>query len=232
MIQRLKFLLPAVMAIGLTVSGSRTASAGLIVVDSSDAGWYDIGGSHSATNTNYIAGSLNGNTYRNFFVFDLSGVTEQIIGAELRLFNPGAPDPGFTGPPATYSVHAVSTPVTTLVTSHNNNAEGQAIFADLGDGTQFGSRAMSILDNGSIVSIDLSGALAALNSASGGLFAAGGMLAFTPTANNYAFAFTNTGNETRQLVLTTVPEPVSVAQIIVGLVGIGIWRHKRRSDRS
>ncbi len=49
-------------------------------------------------NTYYPAGDYSPTTYtevRNFFVFDLSGVTGPALGATLELYNPSnPPDPG------------------------------------------------------------------------------------------------------------------------------------------
>ena len=54
-----------------------------------DQGWYTSSGSSSGSNTSYIIGELNGEIYRNWFAFDLSGINllagESIISASLTV---------------------------------------------------------------------------------------------------------------------------------------------------
>ena len=73
------------------VLGSGLSQAATITLDAVDNGQYQNNGSHIPTNPNYVAIADNlGTAFRNFFVFDLSGVSDPIIGATLRLYNPSS----------------------------------------------------------------------------------------------------------------------------------------------
>ena len=121
-------------AVSLLVGTAGRSNADTLTVDFADSGWYVQDGFHSATIKNYLAGLSTGNVVlRNYFVFDLTGVTDPIVGARLRLFNPAD---GFTGAPRDYTLFDVSTPVPTLTAgSPQGSATGRAIFDDLGSGT-------------------------------------------------------------------------------------------------
>ena len=61
-----------------------------------DVGWYDNTGFNNPSNQNYIVGQGVGpsgeEVFNDFFVFDLSGVSGQVIGAQLNAFNPASPE--------------------------------------------------------------------------------------------------------------------------------------------
>ncbi len=61
-------------------------SAVPLTLNHSDSGWYKSPGSHNSGNQNYIAGNIYNNNYRNWFAFDLAGVTQNIVSAKLRLY--------------------------------------------------------------------------------------------------------------------------------------------------
>ena len=124
-------------------------------------------------------------------------MTQTITGATLQVLNP-ANGYASSDPTETYSVFDVSTPVVALQASGSGRTD---IFADLGTGNSFGTRAVSTVDNGQLVSVDLnSAAVSGLNFARGGAFAVGGALTtIVGSANQYIFGFSSTG--TRQLVL-------------------------------
>ena len=74
--------------IGLMAAASATARADVMLAATS-TGWYDISGLHLAGNLNYIVGineSLD--QFRDFFIFDLTGVTGTITGATISIVNP------------------------------------------------------------------------------------------------------------------------------------------------
>lgn len=142
-------------------------------------------GAHISANLNYIArGPISatdttGSRNNNFFIFDLSPVTEGIVGATLRIENPSSNAAG-----QTYTIREVTTDIATLTATHadslGNLAEGRAIYAELGSGTEYGSTVVSSVDITSeppaVEEIVFNAAgLAALNSASG-LFAVGGSI--------------------------------------------------------
>ncbi len=203
------------------------SEGGIVTLEWFDSGWYDVPGFHLSSNKNYAAGFAVAATTRNYFVFDLSGVTDQIVGAELRLYNPAD---GFLGAPSDYTLRSVETSVATLMQSHSTGPAGAAIYADLGDGTVFGSVLGSVADNGTVISIPLNAAAVnSLNGSLGQTFAFGGQFAFQGPQEHYIFGFSNLGTETRQLVLTTVPEPATWIQFGSGLVLTTVFVRSRRN---
>jgi hypothetical protein len=172
------------------------------------SGWWDNTGYHDPTNPNYIAGQYNNpplEKWHDFFVFDLSGISHPIVGAQLALSNPSD---GYysTRSSDTYSVFNVTTPVSSVeaVGSGTNNPSEVAIYTDLGSGTKYGSATVSSASDGQTVSVGLnSSAVSALNGARGSQFALGGALT-TATGSNDQAIFADTGNDsqTKQLVLT------------------------------
>ncbi len=197
----------ALLAILAAVSAAVPASAQVVTLDAVDSGFYEWTGDHSPSNQNYIAGNI-GNSYgefRDFVVFDLSGVTAPITEARLELYNPGqVPDGGdgyFSADPTeTYVAYEVVTPVATLVAGGTGLT---TVFDDLGGGVVLGSVDVSAADNGTVVQVPLNAdALSALNGADG-LWAVGGTLdTMTGARKEYVFGRSN-GGHVRRLVLTS-----------------------------
>src|SRR6188474_865495 len=76
-----------------------SARAQTVVIPHTDRGWYDNTGFHNPSNPNYVVGGDSFGHYHNFFVFDLSGVTQPIASAKLMLFVPSAlAGPGYNSP--------------------------------------------------------------------------------------------------------------------------------------
>jgi hypothetical protein len=184
-------------------------------------------------NQNYVvgftAGAAGDKYYHNFFVFDLSGLDETAISAQLRLTRGTG---GGLSPTATYTLHQVSTPADAVMTG-GTNGEETAIFADLGSGVVYGS--VEIPGGGEatdIVTIDLmAAALADLNAASG-LWLLGGSLAPEDNYGGVRFGHTHPGSTplggvlpVRELVLT-VPEPATAGLLAVGAC-LGVLRRRR-----
>ena len=126
-------------------------------------GWWSFDAGNHDDNFNYIAGG--GDSYRNFFTFDLSsacvasGITLQLTRFEQ------------TGS-GTYSLFNVSTPAATL---NANDGINQTIFDDLGSGTSLGSFPVAPGAPETILSFPLNAAgVAAFNAARGGFFSIGG----------------------------------------------------------
>ncbi len=203
-------------AVALLVLGPKSGHATIITLDAVDSGHYANSGGHTVSNQNYVSGrGTFVSQLRNFLVFDLSGVTDTIIAAELRAYNPafavaGDIGDGFQSADSTetYELFSVETPIAILTAGTG----GISAFADLADGTSYGTRVFSVADNGTLVSIALNAsALADLNAATD-LFALGGTVTNLAVGRDLEFVFgftagptggTAVSDTTRQLVLTT-----------------------------
>jgi hypothetical protein len=185
-------------------TASRTAVLGAvaqpIALQATAAGLWDSTGAHNAASGSYEVGQVPPLQQRNFFVFDLSGLTLPIVSASLNLTDVKG---GYHSPLTsdTYGLFDVSTPISALVASGSGQT---AIFNDLGSGTSYGSQTITMASDGTVISTPLNAAaIAALNSNLGGLFAVGGALT-SITGSNTQVLFGTSGNPTDviQLVLT------------------------------
>jgi hypothetical protein len=201
-------------------------SAATVEINYTHRGWYDITGFHNTFNDNYAVGDDRGgglcgpttcfNDYRNFFVFDLSGVTQQISSAKLALNVPLAAYES-SDSSENYELHDIITPIAVLI----DGTGGLAAHADLGSGVVYGSRTMTAADMASVVEITLnSSAVSALNSTHR-LFGIGGSLTtLDDLANNeYTFGVTNF-EKISQLRLTLVPEPSTLLLLAISATSL------------
>ena len=215
-----------VLLSALICGAASRASAATIVLGAIDQGWYRQNGEHLVANPNYVAGMTGGNQFRNFFVFDLAGLTS-IQSAALRL---NTEEYSSADPTETYTLFDVTTPIASLI----NGTGGLGAFDDLGSGTSYGSRVYSLGDEFQVRDLTLNpAALTALNLTIGGLFALGGALtSLDPSTPGNEFVFGFSGNNLARLVLETerdVPEPSTLLLVGAG-AAVGLSRRFRRKS--
>jgi hypothetical protein len=235
--QTVRHVLGLIVAVSVCPS---VAAASSITLTASDYGHYAHTADGAVTNVsgNYIVGYVGSQTgpfvgqeWRNYFAFDLSSVSGDIVAATFRVTG-GASDqlPFSNGSLFQYTVYDVTTSVNQLLAGHSGST-----FADLGSGHSFGSTTLTSSHstaNSAPATIDFSSdGLAALNAARGSLFAFGGSTVIPPDLRRdyfgEIFAFDQTYPDyKRELVLTTTPEP---ATIIYTLTGLGALVRTRRS---
>jgi PEP-CTERM motif len=178
--------------------------------DAFDSGHYDnLGGSIF---TNYQAGfdGFNDNPLsevRNFFAFDLSGLTGPVTNATLTI--PSNPfGIGYENTSGGASITYTNWDVSTSVDDLTNGTNGLSTFADLGSGEKFGSVSIGPDDLVTTVTLDAA-ALDALSAAEGKEFAIGGSAMATVTT------------------VASVPEASTWAMIIAGFGLMGVALHRR-----
>ena len=184
------------------------ASAGIVTLNATASGAYHSNGSFFLTG-NYAAGwfpspASPAGELRDYFVFDLTGVTGPITAATLRAFNPAS---GYSSPDAneTWALFDVSTSLATLT----SGAGGLAAFNDLGSGTSYGSATAAFAASANVDVALNAAALAFLNSASGSVAIGGAITSFTNTDTQSQYVFNSSSSAlTRQLILTTAPAAV------------------------
>lgn len=215
--------------------------ADTVTLNVADAGIYSSSGFSSATNTSYFVGrsSTTGVVSRNFFVFDLSGIPVGVTSATLQIL---APANSFVGADASNTVtfYDVVTPAATLTAGSPTGAGGQAIFADLGSGLEYGSLTVTPGDGGAVLSVTLSpAAIAAINLARGNLFAVGGALTtLSATGPDGLFSGSSAvaGSSAVRLVVSNdaapVPEPTTFALLGAGLAGLYARRRRGSHKRA
>jgi len=221
----LKFARTALTSLAVLAACASTANAASVTLTWNDSGWYNSSGDHDSTNKNYIAGI--GDFYRNYFVFDRSGVSGTITGATLRLTIPGTPDPDGISSAGNYSLFDVSTAIADLKADQSGLT---GVYDDLGTGTSYGSSFYDGSESGTTTDIVLNaGALTGLNAVSS-LFALGGSF----DGDGFIFGFTSDDPKyLRQLILTTsdnaTPEPGTIALIGLALVGLAATTRQRKA---
>jgi hypothetical protein len=186
---------------------------------------YDVGSSFSDPQTGTTV------LQRDYFVFNLAGVTGTVTGATLSIFSPSAPTQ--TNASDTLAIFDVTTPVNTLI----GNAEGAGAygseFADLATGTQYGSVLLNptTIQAGTQIDISLANALSDINAHQGGLFAVGGTINPLNLISGGGPYYLNGGTfaPNAQLTLqtsgTSVPEPTTGMLMLIEVSGLIMWRH-------
>ena len=198
------------------------AQAATITVTAADRGFYgeSIDPAHFPSNEVYGAGFYpTPDELRNFFVFDLSSISENITSARFDI-EMGANGFISTLPSETLAIYSYDADIGDLVA-------GVADFATLGSGEFYGQLSVSESDIGQILSIELSAAaLADIKSASG-LFAFSGKVLDIAGPDIRAI-FGGSPSGTTNLVLQTVPVPAAVWLFGSALAGLG-WVRRRQA---
>jgi hypothetical protein len=151
-----------------------SAAAGTITVDAFNSGSWDNFGDHFAGIESFEVGQeFPGLVFNDYFVFDLSGINQEITSAQLTL---SVSDPfGFYSSPdpsETINFSDVSTPITQLEGAGLGLTE---VFNDLGTGTSFGAQTVTPSDTSVTTSLNADG-LNALTAGLASQFAIGGSL--------------------------------------------------------
>lgn len=210
----------SVLVVGslLAVFSALDANASPQYLDPVDSGWYrsrPSGIDHISTNRNFLVGDLtDGTTYRNFFVFDLSGVVGPITSATFTALV--SDNLGVTNPAGTFETWTLFD-VTTGISVVTAGSSPTTTYQDLGSGTILGSMSFSTADRGRPVGFDFNAAgLAQLNSAIGGQWAFGGAVTTLDDPARSESIFHASGLDSLARLSINVPEP-STLLAAVGL---------------
>ncbi|MBU0679262.1 MAG: PEP-CTERM sorting domain-containing protein [Verrucomicrobia bacterium] len=201
-----------------------------IILNPIDRGTYSATGNHDPNYHNYIiGGSSSGHDFisNNFFVFDLSGLSAQVISAEFWIesnwYLSADPSETFTVYDITGSIPAI-----------RDGSAGVAGFTDMQSGNAYGDISVSSADNGTMLSITLNAqAIQNINAGLGGQFAIGGTVStldlITPREEQI-FGPTNPDNPADgvDLRLTIIPEPSVLGLLIVGCGMLALRRRRIR----
>jgi hypothetical protein len=231
-----KFIATLVIAVLCSFSAA-TAGASTINISNSFSGWYDNTGNsdvlYSASlgelpSGNYVAGDAFGFENHNYFVFDLTALASAtIISAQLQVWSYDVSTNG------TFTTYEVATDPTVV----SSGLGGVPVFDDLADGPDFGSTPMPAyaltldpLDQGYLVTVDLNlAAIAAIQAATGGLFAIGGN--FSSGSEDYGFGLSEF-NQANKLVVeyrgdVAVPDGGITFSLLGGtMIAIGMLRRR------
>ncbi|MCD4727115.1 MAG: PEP-CTERM sorting domain-containing protein [Pirellulales bacterium] len=209
------------------------AQAETVTLDASDRGWYlqdnSDTGHHDPDVHNYMVGRYTAtltSEFRNFYVFDLTDITDNITSATLKVNVLG-----ITGS-ETYELYHVETSVGDLTAGGSNLGD---IFADLGSGTAYGSREILYSEADTYVEISLDADFLSDANDASGMFAIGGALTTldTGTADEYVFGYYGERSLSySQLVVETIPEPGTIVLLLTGVAAMFAFTRGRRMRRA
>jgi hypothetical protein len=176
-----------------------SAAAGTVTLNAVDSGWWDSLGNRDGGLQNYTVGqNFPGDVLNDYFVFDLSAISQEITSAQLTLSNPSglviSPDPS-----ETINFSDVSTPISVL---EGSGPDQFGIFDDLGSGTSFGSQSVTPGTDPVVTTLNAD-AITALTAGLGAQFAIGGSLtAISGPDEQLLFSGSGSPDDQRQLTLT------------------------------
>ncbi len=265
--RRLAPLLFAVLLNVLSLCGPPSAAAAMMDLPAIDAGFVtEMGGSAKGDGTvvapaalnysvgrevHYLDGALGSPLgpmdRRNYFVFDLTGVTDPITSAVLKLWagTLESVDPvelfeiyEITDPPGAAGL-ALALAGGTMASEFDSPADplvmaAKTLYTKLADGPLFmgGLAIVSGLDDTTVEITITPGGLGYINTFLGGKLVLGGKVptATAPDFPQQPFGYTGTDTPTPILTITTVPEPSVSALLSLGaFVGAsGFLRRRRR----
>jgi len=206
-----------------TIAYAQIARADTIILDAVDRGWYaSDGGSFPDALSYFVGNSQNGFAHNNWFVFDLTGIDQPIVSAELHLF---VTSYFSVDPTETYTLFDVTTDPSVLM----NGTGGIPAFNDLGSGAIFGSHLASSADNQSFIDIALNPAAIGSLIETGGYWAVGGAITTLdndPSTIERMFAATELlPLFATQLVINTIPTPGGLALFLAPMM---VYARRRR----
>lgn len=210
----------SLLALAFFIPSLISTTATALTLNAVDTGWYSEDGFHEPSNLNYIVGSSSG--YRNFFVFDLTGIasaTNATVSAyQMGVGSDGGPTYSSQTPSMSWELWDVTTDISTLT----NGSGGFSAYDDLGSGTLYGSVNVFEDLNGRFFNVSLNAAgLASLNSATG-LWAVGGAIV---EPLGYAFGYSHEDARVRlNLDVNAIPLPAAAwlfGSALIPLVGVG-----------
>lgn len=231
--------------IGLAVAAP--ASASTVISSTFSSGIYADGTTTPGFFNYYIGYSIPSTPIerRNYFIFDLSGVTIPVASAKFKLFLPGGPSlpSGFISsePTEDYRISGSPYPWTAYATAFGGGASTpllSGMFPTMGAGSPYGLTTISGDDSGTDIEIELSAAaIMDINASLGSMFLVTGRLSDIHPAmpgmppSELVFAYTDIPHPLiplPRLELTLVPAPGACAP----LVAIGLAASVRRRRRS
>jgi hypothetical protein len=214
-----------------------TAAAAVINLASTSRGCVDAVGEfrcgQSGTATGFFAtGERAGDLgeSRAFLLFDLSGISGQVVGAVLEIEVSDFGSFTFSGVDPFETVGFFDVSAASLATLAGGSTDA-AVFGDLGSGDLYSLRILTSADNGTVLSITLSGlAIDALNASLGGDFGFGLALLSLGDPGREA-VFGSSGDAAVNLLLdieaSPVPLPVAALLFPAGLAILGGARRRR-----
>jgi hypothetical protein len=207
----------AAVACGVVLLGAVGAGAQSVTVSAVEFGWFQDTGRHIANNQNYgIGQNDSGYQTRAFFLFDLSSLTLDPAKSYSATFAATNYVISIIDPSETLALYEASTDPAELSIDHAiDEALGQSIFADLGNGTVYGTQVYTPADSGpgrKAVTLSSAAVDAIRLKAGAGSLVIGGALTTlgTPGRTEFIFGGANTVSVAPALTLTVIPEPTTL----------------------